>query len=165
MENFALDIIYFGVLILFPSYLLFSDLTHDYFAGRKVKKLGFDLASDGKGSYQLRSNADLWYTSRNVDFLVAEAERLSADKFWGKYVREGRPNQTSYNAWTCFTVKEAVRLKQPNEPLNIDPKALWRIGGRRGIHTEHCVNEAILTAYSKFDWCVCPGGPERFPKD
>ena len=164
MENFALDIIYLGTLILFPSYLLFSDLTHDYFAGRKVKKLGFDLASDGKGSYQLRSNADLWYTSRNVDFLVSEAERLSADKFWSKYVREGRPGKAPSYGF-CYSVKDAVRQKQSNEPLNIDPKARWRIGGRRGIHTVYCVNEAILSAHSDFDWCVCPDGPEGLPLD
>ena len=158
MENFALNIIYLVALILFPSYLLFSNLTHDYFAGRKVKKLGFDLASDGKGSYQLRSNSDLWYTSRNVDFLVAEAERLSADKFWGKYVRDGRPVPTN----SSTRLKDALRQDRYRP---IEWQERWTIGGLTGIHTRHCINEAMLTVDSDFDWCVCENGPERFPKD
>jgi hypothetical protein len=158
MENFALDIIYLGTLILFPSYLLFSDLTHDYFAGRKVRALGFDLASDGKGSYQLRSNADLWFTSRNVDFLVAEAERLSADKFWSKYVRDGRPVPTPFST----TLKDALRQDR-HRPIEWQEQ--WRIGGLRGVHTRLCIREAMLNADADFDWCVCPDGPERLPKD
>ena len=124
---------------------------------QQVKALGFDLASDGKGSYQLRSNSDLWYTSRDIDFLVAEAIRLSADPLWGKYVRKGRPGKGSS---FCLNIKDAVRQKQ-----RINSKDLWRIGGRTGVHTEHCVNEAVLTCNSDFDWCVCPDGPEerRFP--
>jgi len=134
-------------------FILHTTTTSD--ARRQVKALGFDLASDGKGSYQLRSNSDLWYTSRNIDVLVTEAIRLSADPLWGKYVRDGRPGTSSSY---CFSVKDATRQKQ-----RINSKDEWRIGGRMGVHHEYCVNQAVLTCGHDFDWCVCPDGPERFP--